>query len=235
MRLYVIRHASADYKRNGLTERGIAESHALAQRMESEGIRRIFSSPEGRALATAQMSADLLGQPVTVESWIQELDLLLTHSDSQQRLLQNLPGAEVRSNGPCPTLTDWYTYPPFVGTPALEYFKRIVDGSDRFLGSLGYVRNNQTYAVVEPNHLRVALFCHHGSALAWLAHLLAIPPSSMWAGFHLSPSSVTVVWFANSETGITTPRCLALGDTSHLYSIPEFRFKFALPSWETSE
>ncbi|MGN6699643.1 MAG: histidine phosphatase family protein, partial [Thermomicrobiales bacterium] len=65
---------------------------------------------------------------------------------------------------------------------------------------------------------RIAVFCHNGSAQTWLAHLLAIPLTLFWSSFWLAPSSVTTVLFDERSTDWAVPRCLSVGDLSHLYA-----------------
>ncbi|MCZ7545048.1 MAG: hypothetical protein M5R40_16680 [Anaerolineae bacterium] len=62
------------------------------------------------------------------------------------------------------------------------------------------------------------MFCHQGFGLTWLAHLLDLPPPAVWTGFWLAPSSVTTVLFETRSADWATPRCLSVGDVSHLYA-----------------
>ena len=96
--------------------------------------------------------------------------------------------------------------------------ERVAADSDAFLARHGYQREGGAYRVVQPNTERIAVFCHGGLGLTWLAHLLAIPVPLMWAAFWLAPSSVTTVLMDERVDGLATPRCLALGDTSHLHA-----------------
>ncbi|MCH8528662.1 MAG: hypothetical protein LAT79_16150 [Kiritimatiellae bacterium] len=63
----------------------------------------------------------------------------------------------------------------------------------------------------------MALFCHGGFGLAWLAHLLAIPTEVLWSSFFLQTSSVTTVLFEERVEGKATPRILAMSQLPHLY------------------
>ena len=60
MRLYIIRHADPDYPNRTITDKGHLEAQALAKRLASQGLDRIYSSPLGRAIHTAQYTADTL-------------------------------------------------------------------------------------------------------------------------------------------------------------------------------
>ncbi len=99
-----------------------------------------------------------------------------------------------------------------------EVVEAVRSESDAFLARHGYDRAGTSYRVVRPNRERIAVFCHGGLGLTWLAHLLAIPMPLMWAGFWLPPSSVTTVLMDEREDDLATPRCLGVGDVSHLYA-----------------
>ena len=104
-------------------------------------------------------------------------------------------------------------YPPTVR----ERFDEVIRNSDDFLSRLGYARDGGRYRIVEPNKLRVAIFCHGGFGLTWLAHLLEIPLPLMWSGFWLPPSSVTTILFDERSTVWAVPRCIGVGDVGHVY------------------
>jgi hypothetical protein len=55
-------------------------------------------------------------------------------------------------------------------------------------------------------------------SVTWLAHLLDLPLTLVWSGFWLAPSSVTTILFDERSTVWATPRCLGVGDVSHLYA-----------------
>ena len=54
MILYIIRHADADYKNDTITPAGRLKAEALARRMKSYGLDRIYCSPLGRAQGTKE-------------------------------------------------------------------------------------------------------------------------------------------------------------------------------------
>src|SRR5688572_8030908 len=73
MRIYIIRHADPDYANDTITPAGHLEAQALAKRMSSIGLDRIYCSPLGRAVATMRYTSDLLGVPATTEEWTREM------------------------------------------------------------------------------------------------------------------------------------------------------------------
>ena len=116
------------------------------------------------------------------------------------------------------TRNNWHLFPPLDLPEFRAGFERIQAESDLFLAGLGYEREGGVYRVTRANREKVALFCHLGFGLSWLAHLLNIPLPLVWTGFFLPPSSVTTVLFDERAPGLATPRCLGLGGVSHLYA-----------------
>jgi probable phosphoglycerate mutase len=90
--------------------------------------------------------------------------------------------------------------------------------SDAFLARHGYVREGGRYRIERPNRDRLAIFCHGGFGLWWLSHLLEIPLPLIFSGFFLPPTSVTTVLMDERSSNWAVPRCLGVGDVSHLYA-----------------
>jgi len=71
------------------------------------------------------------------------------------------------------------------------------------------------------NGQKIAIFCHGGTGLTLLSHLLSIPLPLVHGGMWLAPSSVTTILFdeyqsEQEEEIIVTPRAVQIGGTSHL-------------------
>jgi broad specificity phosphatase PhoE len=219
MRLYIIRHATPDYKNDSLTAAGRSEAAVLATRLAAEGLTDLYSSPLGRSVATMQYTADLTGLAGHIESWAEELsDVRISDPHLPFRPhVSEMSGEAVRGGARLPIHDDWHTFPPLDDPEIMTHVRRIQDGSDEFLARHGYVREDGLYRVVARNRRRIAVFCHNGSALAWLAHMLALPVSLVWAGFYLYPSSITTVLLEERSPDFAVPRCLALGEIGHLF------------------
>lgn len=218
MRLYIIRHADPDYSIDGLTEAGHVEAKALAPRMQHEGITEIYASPMGRARATAQYSADALGLNVKIEEWAAELEHWRIE-DSQWSCVMawDWPAHLIREDYRNVRHDNWHEIPSLDNPEFRQDYQRVCDASDNFLARLGYTRDQGRYRVEHDHRRRIAFFCHNGLGLTWLSHLLAIPLPLVWAGFWLSPSSVTTILMDARCDQWATPRALCVGDTSHLY------------------
>ena len=222
MRLYIIRHADPDYPNNTITPAGHLEARALARRLATEDLTHLYSSPLGRALDTVRYTADVLGLPPVVEEWLRELSgWRIDHPPWGALAAWDLPGEVIRAEEPYPTHDTWHSAPALGSgtTTALhEAFATIREQSDAFLRRHGYERVGGRYRLVRPHRERIAVFCHGGLGLTWLAHRLEIPLTLVWSGFWLAPSSVTIVLFDERSAEWAVPRCLALGDTAHLYT-----------------
>lgn len=209
MRLYIIRHADPDYAHDTLTDAGHREAAALAERLATDQISRLYCSPLGRARRTMQYTAARLGLDAEIQEWLQELPgIVIQHAEWGRLAAWDIP-AETLYPQPQPLPADW----PDVDAKLAA----IAENSDRFLQQLGYVRCDGRYQCVRPHNARIAVFCHQGLGLTWLAHLLHIPLLSLWTRFWLPPSSVTTILFEQRSPTWAVPRCLSLGDTAHLY------------------
>lgn len=220
MLLHIIRHGDPDYQNDALTPAGRLEAAALAERFAREGLDRIYTSPQGRAFETMRATADRLGLAHTVLPWAREQypELFLHDGDQKSRPLFQFPGEVFREAEPLPTHDNWLDMPVFdeKREEVRGAVDRIVAESDTLLASLGYVREGTRYRLQRSSCERVAVFCHAGLGLTWLAHLLAMPTPLFWAGFFLAPSSVTTILFEERSADWAVPRCIALGDTGHL-------------------
>ncbi len=197
MRLYIIRHAEPDYPRDALTTRGHAQARALAHRLSKLEIDQVYSSPMNRALETARYTAERLGLDVRVESWTRELeDWWVPDEALGERPVWQLDAATLRALAPGQEI--W----------PLDALAQLRSAAAGFLG-----RHDNA------SSRGIAVFCHAGFALTWLAGLLSIPLPLLWAGFSLPPASITTVVFEGLDGGGTAPRCLGLGDVGHLQDL----------------
>lgn len=218
MRIFLIRHADPYYPDDSLTPAGQQEALALADFLAMRGVDELYSSPRGRARLTAQPAADLLGLPLVIEPWTNELGGL--SSAQYGHALWDIDGAVLRDPRVLGDLNHWERVPPLDHPLLADHLHAIQAGSDAFLARQGFVRAGTVYRVErpagQPNNRKIALVAHLGFGLTWLALLLDIPLPLMWAGFFLQPSSVTTILFDERQPGIAVPRVTSLGDLSHL-------------------
>ncbi len=207
MRLFLIRHADPDYERDDLTEAGRREAAALAKRVVEVAPTHLYVSALGRALATAAVVARAIGREPIVEPSLNELDWHVEHAPWGRLSAWDVPGESVRTDDD-----------PRAAHRFAADIARVHAFSDALLARHGYVREGGRYAVAARNDDRVVVVCHGGLALTWLPHLLDLPVDRVWCGFWLPPSSVTTVVLEERSERWATPRCVGLGDVSHLYA-----------------
>ncbi len=223
MLFYLIRHGDPDYSNDTLTPLGQRQAEAVARRLAVHGLDRIYSSPMGRAQATARPTAELLRLPVGIEDWSSEAHAWeeLTELDENGKkhwIYERLTRPETcEHEKPILTMDNWWTMPSVANTTAMEGVARIQAASDEFFARHGYVREGLNYRIEKPSDERIALFAHAGFGLAFLAVLLAIPPQFVWSMFDMTHCGISIFHFANTADGLTQPRCLTYSDTSFLY------------------
>ena len=222
MLLYIIRHGDPDYATDSLTPRGVLQAEAVAKRLAASGIDRVYSSPMGRARQTAEPTCRLLGIDYTVESWAREIrreQADTTFPDGVKKSVALVPNTYFREKGmwdlSCSNALQCSVFEETDLASAAAY---VAENGREFLERLGYREEDGNYRILRPNEEKVALFCHGNFARVWLSDLLRIPVHIMLASFGYNHTGVTVLNFKNNENGITAPRCLCFGDTSHLYA-----------------
>lgn len=218
MRLSLIRHGDPNYALDALTPRGRQEAAALADGLADAGLTLLACSPLGRARETAAPVARTVGLEPRILPWTAELELskIIDHDD-RPIAPWNIPGDLVRDAG-APTGDSWHRNPRLHGYDFEAWFRSLRAESDEFLATLGLDRDGGSYRVTDPAALdqRVAIVCHAGFGLSWLAHLLDLPPTLVWCGFFLPTASVTTILLEQRRPGRVVPRVLGVGDVSHL-------------------
>ena len=221
MLLYIVRHGDPVYSTDSLTERGRLQAEAVGKRLFHSKIDRIFSSPMGRALETAEPACRLLGLEKNIEEWTHEIqsERLTPFPDGKMKSITNVQNTYYRENGNIDLPFERaYECTGINQTQMKSAVQYIEEHGKEFLERLGYKEENGVYRILRKNEEKVALFCHSAFARAWLSVLLHIPLHMMWASFVYTHTGVTVLEFKNNENGVTAPQCLCYSDVSHLYA-----------------
>jgi probable phosphoglycerate mutase len=219
MIIYIIRHADPDYEHDSITEYGHEQARALAPRMVKEKLDHIYTSPMGRAQVTASYTAEATGLKPTIEDWMAELNCRVTVEPWGSVAAWDVPSELTRAAKEYVDPYPWALGHWWDGTTIQKQLDHVAISSDKFLADHGYVREGERYrATSGMSRERVAIFCHNGSGLALLSHLLEIPPVLIWSNFWMSPTSVTTVLMEHRSEEWAVPRALAVNDTSHLYA-----------------
>lgn len=224
MRILIIRHADPEYAIDSITPEGKKEADALATRLASglEGqVSHIYTSPMGRAKATALPAENALQKKSNVEEWTRELTnwprMKNTSNPGEGGLaMWDISATTVRSHPDLNHESQWNLVPEI--RPSQESFEQLKMYSDSFIARHGYVREDHQYRIVKQNRDIIAVFCHGGFGITWLAHLLNIPLSVAWTSFYLPPSSVSTILFDERSPDFACPRAIGIGDIGHLYS-----------------
>jgi broad specificity phosphatase PhoE len=209
MRIYLIRHGDPDYSTDSLTEAGKAEALSLSEYLASIKLDYLFTSPLGRARATASYTETRLAKEATVLDWTEEIKL------------------------PSPDGSDldfmtWYQSPENFRNQSYkkndawnEILQNITKESDSLIESLGWKRSGHQYHFLSEKNIhkdvQIAIFSHGGFGLTWLAYLLNIPYHYIWSSFFLHASSITTILFDERPQNVGTPRVIGLAALPHLY------------------
>jgi broad specificity phosphatase PhoE len=225
MRIYIVRHADPIYETDSITEEGQREAEALADYLvEEEGVTHIYSSTMGRAIATATPAADKLGVQVTTrkefcEFKLEKVELSGDYVPKGKLAVWDIP-AEFNRNLDSLSEEERKNVTDIVErAKAHKSVAGLAEFSNEFIKEFGYVWHpaRKAFKVEKANEFKVAVVCHNGFGLAWIAHLLGMPFESIWNYFWLAPSSVTTVLFDHRSSDYAVPRLLQVGSTAHLF------------------
>ncbi len=230
MKLLIIRHADPDYEHDSLTEVGFREAEALSERLIKMNIQAFYSSPLGRARATAKPTLDKLAENAEVLDWLREFPpRVIDKPGSDNSVCWDwIPEAWCEN----PDFFDrdkWYNSKIFADAGVEKEYKKVCEGLDALLEKHGYKREGNLYRAVKSNEDTVVLFCHFGLECVLLSHLLNISPMPLWHGMCAAPGSVTTLVTEERREGVAYFRMGAFGDTSHLYAAgmePSFSARF---------
>ena len=219
MKIYFVRHGHPDYKNNCLTELGHKQAAAAAERLKDSGIERVYSSSYGRAIQTAEYTADILGLQVILGDFMKEIawgsvdDTPILEAGHPWRL-----STVFASEGKSLTDFDWRQKEPFCKSKVVASSDVVIAGLDAWLEGLGYKREGDYYRVGENTPKVVAMFSHGGSSSVVLSHLFNIPFPQICGMFRIDFTGIAVVDLPNKPGELVYPILRSL-DESHLVGI----------------
>ena len=227
MRIIFVRHGHPDYQKDCLTPLGLLQATAVAERLLSENISEIFASSMGRAVQTAQQTAQRLSLPVQPLDFMREVrwgsedGTTLEYGGHPWQTVAAMIGRgdSIRS-------TSWQEEEPFCHNLVRSHIARITTGFDAWLAQLGYVREGEHYRVVGDNTDRtVALFSHGGASTVVLSHLFGIPFPLLANAVRPNFTAVTVLKLSDARGALVLPGIEILNDDRHL-GRPEIACEF---------
>ena len=218
MRIVFVRHGHPNYVDDCLTERGHEHAEAASLRLMDEGIEEIFSSSCGRAVETAQHTAEKLGLPIQQMDFIREIRWgnrdgeELSHNGNPWLIAQDmiLDGERLMR-------LDWREEGTFSRNTILhDAVDAVAAGVDEWLEKLGYTREGDYYRVTGENTDRtIALFSHAGASSAALAHMFNLPFSYICAAISPFFTAITVVTLSDHVGDLTMPTFEIVNDSRH--------------------
>jgi len=222
MKIVFIRHGDPDYANDTLTEKGRREAEALSNRVKDWDVKEFYCSPLGRAKDTAAYSLEKMGREAKIYDWLKEFyvnvkdpiagfdripwDFMPAYFTEQKDLFDN---------------EKWLDTDVMKSGKVREEYEKVCNGLDEILKNHGYEREKGYYRVKEGNEDTIVFFCHLGVSFVMLSHLLNIPPTILWQGFFVAPTSVTTLCTEEREEGIACFRVKTLGDVNHLINVNE--------------
>lgn len=229
MLLFYVRHGDPIYNPDSLTPFGERQAEAVGKLLRNLRIGEIYASTSERAKLTAKPLCEISKKEMTLLDFANEgyawRDLTCySKAKGCQTWLFFAP--EMKEVFHTPEMLAlgqaWYDHPVFKTEEFKDRdfgagIKRVQDGSDEFMESLGYKRvSDGKYKVINHNDKRVAFFAHQGFGLAFLSCLIGIPYPMFCSHFDICTSGVTVIEFGN-DGGYSYPRILTLSSSAHLY------------------
>ena len=217
MKIYFVRHGHPDYKNDCLTELGIKQAQAAAERLKNCNIERVFSSSKGRAIQTAEYTAKQFGLDVIPCDFIKEIGWSST--DGEPILANGQPWAVADlfvSEGKSICNNDWTKDEPFCKSIVVSCVQTVSEGIDRWLAELGYQREGDYYRVTTNETVNaVAMFSHAGSSSAALSHMFNIPFPQVCATLDIYCTSITVIELSGETGSLVSPKIRILNDAKH--------------------
>lgn len=243
MRLVIIRHGDPDYEHDSLTEQGWREAALLADRISRMEVKEFYTSPLGRARATASLTLEKMGRTAVECPWLREFAPQIMRPDVPDHLTISwdwLPQDWTEVDefyrrdlwSTSPVMREAVAADPVTGETRVgiqEEYDWVVRGLDGVLAQHGYQRKGGIYRTRQSNRDTLVFFCHFGVECVLLSHLLGVSPMVLWHGTVAAPSSVTILNTEERRRGKASFRMACFGDISHLYEAgeePSFAARF---------
>ncbi len=221
MKIILIRHGDPNYEKDCLTELGHKQVKVAAQRLLKEGIDEVYCSPLGRARQTAQAFLDASGiDHMTILDFMQEIRFGVEGAVYDNRWNPWLGAVALVNEGKDLQSEGWREYPVFKDNLATIDADKIAVEADKWLATLGYVREGKYYRCVNASEKTIAIFCHGGSSSAFIARVLNQTFAYMCGVLLRFPhTTINVLKFADKPGELVLPVIELLNDARHLADV----------------
>ena len=228
MKIIFIRHGDPDYEKDCLTALGKKEALVVAKRLKKIGteepaakIKKIYSSPLGRARQTAEAASKILRLDIETLDYMKEI------SWSGDGLPcgghpWTLSGWLVDKEGFDFTKNDWRTHPYFKDNQARVDCQNIAAGIDRLLSRYGYRHDGNRFfcsgeaGANQFEDAAIAVFAHGGSIACVFSHLMDIPLPYALCSMFLAHASISVLNFPFKPGEWIHPILELFNDAAHI-------------------
>lgn len=196
MEIVLVRHGQPAWVRDGrnvvdppLTELGLRQADAMAQRLAGESFDAVFVSPLQRARQTAAPLYERLGWDEHIAPWLEEIRDPDWHGEPEEMAQQ-----AYRELGRRPVAQRW---DGLVGGESIRAFTdRIHRGADEFFAGRGVRRVDGDHGLpvwtIDDPDQRIVLVAHVGTNSITMGHLLGLTPTPWeWDRFVMGHASVS--------------------------------------------
>ena len=224
MRILLIRHAEPDYSIDSLTPKGYMEAKLLSERLIHYQIRDFYVSPLGRARKTAEYTLQRMGRTAETLPWLAEFRGRCPDPvTGRSHLPWDLP-PRIWSAFPNVLSPDhWFENSVFDQGNIREIWQETAAGADDLMARYGFRKDGPVWTASQNTMDTVALFCHFGISMAFMAYLMDVSPVVLWHRTLCLPSSVSEIVTEERTPGTVSFRAVRIGDISHLESAGEPR------------
>ena len=221
MKIVFVRHGHPNYADDCLTEKGILQAKAAAERLKDEKFDAFFASTCGRAYETCEIIAERHGERENVVPLEFMREIGWKSIDEEEIPFGGNPwnlSDHFASEGVSLDRKDWGTVYPYNHSILSVRYPMVTGKFDELLAELGYVREGDYYRVTGGEFLEgaVAVFSHGGSGSAVISHLLNIPYPQVTGMFSMSCTSVSVVELSSREGELVLPKLRLWNDDKHI-------------------
>jgi len=207
--IVIIRHAQPEWVKDGLsvdnpplTDLGFRQADAVANEIANEHFDEVLVSPLLRTRQTAEPILDVLGRPLIIEPWLEEIRNPIWHGTPQEKAEAAWSAEKSKASH-----ERWSGVEG--GEAVSDFVTRINEGISGFLASRGIVRASSDLPVWETNgqfddNRKIALICHAGTGSVSLCHMLGFPVTPWeWERLVIGHATINRISTLQLADGIT--------------------------------